>query len=82
MKLVSVGIMDHRANNGQLVTNGLDVNEPRAIITPGVNHTPQSPSLYNSFSSSKLSFDPDSNFLFASSLTFNIALSDMYWPCN
>jgi hypothetical protein len=39
MKLVSVGIMDHRANNGQLVTNGLDVNEPRAIITPRVNHT-------------------------------------------
>jgi hypothetical protein len=35
MKLVSVGIMDHRANNGQLVTNGLDVNELRAIITPG-----------------------------------------------
>ena len=35
MKLVSVGIMDYLANNGPLVTNGLDVNDPRAIITPG-----------------------------------------------
>ena len=88
MNLVSVGIMDHLANKGPLVTNGLDVNDLRAIITPGRKPyhewhiLPQSPSLYNSFSSSKLSFDTDSNFLFASSLTFNIALSDMYWPCN
>lgn len=35
MKLVPVGIMDHLANNGPLVTNGLDVNELRATITPG-----------------------------------------------
>ena len=27
MKLVSVGIMDHLANKGPLVTNGLDVND-------------------------------------------------------
>lgn len=31
MKLVSVGIMDHLANKGPLVTNGLDANDLRAI---------------------------------------------------
>ena len=69
---------------GPLVTNGPDEIDPHIRIAPRCKSYRewttfhQSPSLYSSFSSSKLSFDPDSNFLFASSLTFNMALSDMY----